>query len=180
MHAWQASVSASRQDTTQDSCRSELLLPHQGFLPAHCRYQFEIVTSDLRGAGTDGTVSLELSGVCDSTAGPWVLDRAGAFGRAQVQGSNGWARWQPSVLTEGIGCAPQLGSRPPVHAVPAMNSPVVPADASFAATCWSPGGRCCWCVFFCAAVHARLTRSQLRELRWPAQRASRCASTMHG
>jgi hypothetical protein len=48
------------------------------------RYNFDVVTSDVRGGGTDAAVSLELCGAAGSCAGPWVLDRPGAFGRGQV------------------------------------------------------------------------------------------------
>lgn len=50
-----------------------------------------MVTSDVRGAGTDAAVSLELCGPAGSPAGPWVLDRQGAFGRGQVSCSGLWA-----------------------------------------------------------------------------------------
>jgi hypothetical protein len=49
-----------------------------------CRYFFEVVTSDVRGAGTDAAVSLELCGPAGTSSGPWVLDRQVAFGRGQV------------------------------------------------------------------------------------------------
>lgn len=49
-----------------------------------CRYRIDVVTSDVRGAGTDAAISLELSGHAGTPAGPWVLDRQGAFGRGQV------------------------------------------------------------------------------------------------
>lgn len=50
-----------------------------------CRYHFDVVTSDLRGAGTDAAVTLELCGPGPGAcAGRWVLDRPGAFGRGQT------------------------------------------------------------------------------------------------
>lgn len=49
-----------------------------------CRYRFDVVTSDVRGAGTEAAVLLELQGP-GQAAGPWVLDKPGAFGRGQVQ-----------------------------------------------------------------------------------------------
>lgn len=49
------------------------------------RYSFDVVTSDLRGAGTDAAVTLELCGSGSSAcAGRWVLDRPDAFGRGQT------------------------------------------------------------------------------------------------
>lgn len=54
------------------------------------RYRFDVVTSDLRGAGTDGALVLELLGQPNSSgqsaarAGPWCLDRPGAFARGQT------------------------------------------------------------------------------------------------
>lgn len=53
-----------------------------------CRYRFDVVTSSLRGAGTDGAVRLELVG-SSTRAGPWLLDRVGALGRGQVCGGGG-------------------------------------------------------------------------------------------
>lgn len=39
----------------------------------------------MRGAGTDGAISLQLCGpVPGAKAGPWVLDKQGAFGRGQT------------------------------------------------------------------------------------------------
>lgn len=56
------------------------------------RYRFDVVTSNVRGAGTDGAVSLELVGqapnpattAAAARAGPWCLDRSGAFARGQT------------------------------------------------------------------------------------------------
>lgn len=82
-------------------------------LLAWCRYRLDVVTSNVRGAGTDGALSLELLGAghaatgstmqgstAASSAGPWCLDRPGAFARGRTDSFvvQGPEVAQPSVL----------------------------------------------------------------------------------
>lgn len=66
-------------------CVCVCLCVHTVWCGPVCRYCFDVVTSDVRGGGTDAAVSLELCGAAGSSAGPWVLDRPGAFCRGQVR-----------------------------------------------------------------------------------------------
>ena len=67
------------------------LTPGEG--ASWARYRIEVATGAARGAGTEGSLLVELIGNLASSpgtelrppsAGPWCLDRAGAFGRGHL------------------------------------------------------------------------------------------------
>ncbi|WIA17082.1 hypothetical protein OEZ85_013981 [Tetradesmus obliquus] len=81
------------------------------------RYRFDVITSNVRGAGTDGALSIELlgsnpaasgstpqgstaAGSTPASAGPWCLDRPGAFARGRTDSFvvRGLEVVQPSAL----------------------------------------------------------------------------------